>query len=216
MNAVLIAASIVAAYIIGSFPTAFIVGKLRKGVDIRTVGSKNMGAMNTFYRVGFWYGMLVLAIDIGKGMGAVALAGFLINLGSATDFVVLVTRIAAGFFVVFGHAYPVFLKFKGGKGGATAIGVLAFLMAPWSFPIYLGIFLILLGITRFPTLSYAVSFLCFPFIGWLLFHSVPLIVFSLVILLIPGIKYIPRIVEMKAKAGGWKHLFFRRNLKDRF
>ena len=72
-----IALSIIAlilAYLIGSFPSAFIIAKLRKGVDIRQVGSRNMGAMNTFYKVGFWWGMLVLVLDIGKGALAVAAA----------------------------------------------------------------------------------------------------------------------------------------------
>ena len=215
MTAVLIAASLIAAYIIGSFPSAYLVARLRKGVDIRTVGSRNMGAMNTFYRVGFWYGMLVLALDIGKGMAAVALAGFLMKLGNPSDFVLLLIRLLAGFIVVLGHAFPVFLKFKGGKGGATCIGVLVFLMWPWSAPIYLALFGLLLFITRFPTLSYSVALLCFPFIAWLINHSGALVIFSIAILIIPGVKYIPRILEMRSKSGGWKHLFLRRNLKDR-
>ena len=214
MTAILITVSLVAAYLIGSFPSAYIVGRLRKGVDIRTVGSRNMGAMNTFYRVGFWYGMLVLALDIGKGAAAVALAVYLIKLSNPTDFVRLLDCLLAGFTVVLGHAFPIFLKFKGGKGGATCIGVLVYLM-PWGAPIYLALFGLLLLITRFPTLSYAIAFLCFPFIGWLINHSGALVIFSIAILIIPGVKYIPRIVEMRQKSGGWKHLFLRRNLKDR-
>ena len=68
--------SLVCAYLIGSFPTPYLIARLR-GIDIRTVGSRNMGSMNVFYNVGFWYGILTLAIDIGKGVAAVALAGFL-------------------------------------------------------------------------------------------------------------------------------------------
>ncbi|MBN1366956.1 MAG: glycerol-3-phosphate acyltransferase [Dehalococcoidales bacterium] len=190
------------------------VGRFRKGVDIRKVGSRNMGAMNTFYRVGFWYGILVLVLDIGKGAAAVAIAGALMRLAVPTDFLLLLIQLIAGVVVVLGHAYPVFLKFKGGKGGATCIGVLACLM-PWGAPVYLGLFLLLLVITRFPTLSYAVAFLCFPFLGWLVYHSGALIIYSVAILLIPGLLYIPRIKEMRSKSGGWKHLFLRRNLKDR-
>ena len=214
MTGVLIAVSLLAAYIIGSFPSAYIVGRLRKGVDIRTVGSRNMGAMNTFYRVGFWYGMLVLMLDIGKGAAAVALAGYLVKFGNPTDFVLLLIKLLAGAVVVLGHAFPVFLKFKGGKGGATCIGVLVCLM-PWGAPIYLVLFGLVLLITRFPTLSYAIAFFCFPFIAWLIYHSGALVIYSFAILIIPGIKYIPRIIEMRQKSGGWKHLFFRRNLKDR-
>jgi glycerol-3-phosphate acyltransferase PlsY len=214
MTAILIAASLVAAYLIGSFPSAYIIGRLRKGVDIRKVGSHNMGAMNVFYRVGFWYGMLVLALDIGKGAAAVALARFIVVFTGVTPFVQLLVQLLAGAVVVLGHAFPIFLKFKGGKGGATCIGVLVYLM-PWGAPIYLALFLLVLLITRFPTLSYAIAFLCFPFIGWLIYHQGALVIYSLAILIIPGVKYIPRIVEMRQKSGGWKHLFLRRNLKDR-
>jgi glycerol-3-phosphate acyltransferase PlsY len=207
VNALFIAVSLIAAYIIGSFPSAYLVARFRKGIDIRNVGSHNMGAMNTFYKVGFWYGILVLVLDIGKGILAVAIPTILgVN---------QVAQILCGAVVVIGHIFPVFLKFKGGKGGATCIGVLVFLI-PWGVPVYLFIFLLFLLITRFPTLSYSIAFLCFPFLGWFVYHSLALAIFSVVILLIPGAKYIPRIIEMRSKSGGWKHLFFRRNLKDRF
>ena len=214
MIASLITASLVATYVIGSFPSAYLIARFRKGVDIRTIGSRNMGAMNTFYRVGFWYGMLVLALDIGKGSAAVALATYLMRLSSPDNFVLLLVQLLAGGSVVLGHAFPVFLKFKGGKGGATCIGVLVFLM-PWGIPFYLGIFGLMLLITRFPTLSYSIAFLCFPFIAWLIYHNGTLVIFSLAILIIPGIKYMPRIVEMRSKSGSWRHLFLRRNFKDR-
>jgi len=214
MTAFFILIALLAAYIFGSFPSAYIVGRLRKGVDIRAVGSRNMGAMNTFYRVGFWYGMLVLILDIGKGAAAVALARFLVGLTDITPFGQLMVQLIAGGIVVLGHAFPVFLKFKGGKGGATCIGVLVVLM-PWGAPIYLALFGLMLLITKFPTLSYAVAFLCFPFIGWLIYNQGALVIYSIAILLIPAVKYIPRVVEMRQKAGGWKHLFLRRNLKDR-
>ena len=201
-----IALSLVAAYLIGSFPSPYIVARLRKGIDIRNIGSHNMGAMNVFYKVGFWYGILVLALDIGKGIGAIALAQFL---GMTLPF-----QLLAGVIVVLGHAFPVFLKFKGGKGGATTIGVLIFLI-PWGIPAYLVIFGLCLLFTRFPTLSYSLAFLNFPFIAWLVYHSGWLVGFSVAILLIPGLKYIPRVIEMRNKSGSWKHLLLRRNLKDR-
>ncbi len=63
----LIAITIIGAYLIGSFPSGYIAGRLRKGIDIREVGTRSMGAMNVFYQVGFAEGLLVLAADIGKG-----------------------------------------------------------------------------------------------------------------------------------------------------
>jgi acyl phosphate:glycerol-3-phosphate acyltransferase len=207
MNAIHIALALVSAYLIGSFPSAYIVGKLSKGLDIRQVGSRNMGAMNTFYKVGFWWGILVLALDIGKGALAIGVA---IWLGTH-----LYVQMGAGVAAVIGHNLPVFLKFKGGKGGAACIGILMVLM-PWGVPMYLGLFLLLLAITRFPTLSYSLAFLGFPFLGAFLYHSIALAVYSIIVILLPGARYIGRIREMYRKAGGsWKHVLMRKGLKDR-
>ena len=206
MDIVYFIIALLAAYLIGSFPTAYIVARVRKGVDIRDVGSRNLGAMNVFYKVGFWWGMLVLAVDIGKGVLGVAVAHFL---GTG-----LVGQMMAGIAVVLGHSFPVFLKFHGGRGGAACIGILIYLM-PWGIPIYAGLFGLLLLITRFPTLSYSLAFVCFPFIGWLMYDSWELAVFSIGLVLLPLLKYIPRILEMRRTGGSWKHVVYRKNLKDR-
>ena len=206
MNGVFIALAIIGAYIIGSFPSAYIAGRLRGGIDIRQTGSRNMGAMNVFYKVGFVEGLLVLAVDIGKGAAAVALARFL---GVPEVF-----QLLAGVAVVLGHSFPIFLKFRGGKGGATCIGVLIFLM-PWGIPFYAAIFGLTLLITRFPTLSYSVAFLCFPFVAWFSYHRWEFIVFSLGLMLFPFLRYIPRIKEMRAKGGSWQHVVRRKGIKDR-
>jgi len=201
-----IAIAIICAYLIGSVPSAYIAGRLRKGIDIREVGSRNVGAMNVFYKVGFWEGLLVLAVDIGKGAAAVALARWL-----GVPFIV---ELLSGVAVVVGHGFPVFLNFRGGRGGATCIGVFAFLM-PWGIPFYLAIFGVAFLLTRYPTLSYSVAFLCFPFIAWLKYNSPELLGFSIGLLLLPGIKYIPRIKEMRATGGSWCHVVLRKSLKDR-
>ena len=103
-----IAVAIIFAYLVGSFPSAYIVARLRKGIDIRDVGSRNMGAMNIFYKVGFWYGVLVLAVDIGKGAAAVALARWL--------GVPVIAELFAGLAVVIGNVFSAYLKFRGGMG----------------------------------------------------------------------------------------------------
>lgn len=202
-----IAIAIIGAYLLGSIPSAYIAGRLRKGIDIREVGSRNMGAMNVFYKVGIVPGLLVLAVDIGKGAAAVALAHWLE--------VPLVVELIAGATAVLGHGFPVWLKFRGGRGGATLIGVLIFLM-PWGLPIGLGIFSVLLVLTRFPTLSYSVALISFPFIAWLIYDNGNYVLYSSLMLLIPFVRYIPRIKEMRTKGGSWKHVALRRNLKDRF
>ncbi|MFC1908477.1 glycerol-3-phosphate acyltransferase [Chloroflexota bacterium] len=201
-----ISIAILAAYLIGSFPAAYVAGRTLKGLDIREVGSRNMGAMNIFYQVGFSAGVLVLAVDIGKGAAAVALARWL---GGP-----MLVELLAGASVIIGHSFPVFLKFHGGKGGATCIGVLAFLM-PWGIPFYIAVFGLGFLLLHYPTLSYSIAFLSFPFIAWLKYHSWEFIVFSLAILLLPMIRYIPRLREMRAKGGSWRHVLLRRNLKDR-
>lgn len=102
------------AYAIGSIPTAWLVGRLAAGVDVRTAGEGNVGARNVFHVVGRGWGAVVLAADIGKGVAAVLLFGD----GPLWRLVV------AGAFVVIGHAYPVWLGFVGGKGLAAAGGFL--------------------------------------------------------------------------------------------
>ena len=206
MDIAFIAIAIICAYLIGSFPSAYIAGRVRKGIDIREVGSRNLGAMNVFYKVGFVEGLMVLTVDIGKGAAAVALARWL--------GVPMIVELCAGVAAGMGHGFPIFLKFRGGRGGATCIGILVFLM-PWGIPAYLAIFGLILLLTHYPTLSYSAAFLCFPFIAWLVNHRWELIVFSIGLLLLPGIKYIPRIKEMRTTGGSWRHVFLRKSLKDR-
>ena len=208
MTALLIAVTLIGAYLLGSIPTAYIIGKFRKGTDIRKVGSKNMGAMNVIYNVGFWWGALVLAIDIGKGVIAMLIAKIL-NIPELAYY-------ATGVVVILGHNFPVFLKFRGGKGGATAGGVLSYLMYPFGFLVGLGVFALLLLITRFPTLSYGIGLLSFPFVGWLHYNNGNWVIFSAIVVAIPFIRYIPRLKEIYKKAGNLRHAVQRKNLKDRF
>ena len=199
--------AVLIAFFIGSIPTAYIVGRFRKGVDIRTIGSHNAGTMNVVYNVGFFWGLLVLFIDIIKGVLAVFIA---VQLSPS-----VVVHLIAGIFAVLGHAFPPYLKFRGGKGGATCIGVLVYLL-PWATPIYLGIFLLMLLTTRYATLSYSVAFICFPFVAWLVYHDTTLIIYSIVIPLLPGLMYIPRLMEMHSSAGSWKKVFLRKSYKERY
>lgn len=200
--------ALIAAYFLGSIPTAYIVGRLRKGIDIRQVGSRNMGAMNVFYNIGFLYGLIVLLTDVGKGATAIALARYWLEVPISVE---LITGVIA----VLGHSFPVWLGFRGGKGGAPLIGTLVFLM-PWGLAIAFPLFVLLTLLTRFPTLSYSLALLTFPFVAWLKYSNGNYVLYSSLMLLIPLIRYIPRIKEMYAKSGSLKHLFLRRNIKDRF
>ena len=201
------AIAIIISYLIGSFPAAYLMGRFRKGIDIRKVGTRNMGAMNVIYNVGMAEGILVLFIDAIKGAAAVFLARWL---GTPHEI-----QLAAGAVAVIGHGFPVFLKFRGGRGGATVVGVVAFLM-PWVLVIGLPLFGLIMLITRFPTFSYGLALTCCPFVAWLIYHSAEYVIFSIILLLIPTIKYIPRIKEMRSTGGNWRRVVFRRSLKDRF
>ena len=105
-------------YLIGSIPTAFIIGKFAKGIDIRRFGSGNIGATNAFRVLGKGLGIMVLVIDILKGVLATALVSTLFGLEEPMAYVGL------GIIAVAGHNWTVFLQFKGGKGIATSLGVL--------------------------------------------------------------------------------------------
>ena len=204
---VIIGIAIILSYFIGSFPTAYLMGRISKNVDIREVGSRNMGAMNTFYSIGFWRGMIVLLIDIGKGALAPSVAYWL-----GLD---LPYQLASGVVVLLGHNFPVWLKFHGGKGGAPCIGVLIRLIY-WGAPFYLATFLLLFFITKAPTISYGIAFLIFPLIAWFFHNSVVLVIYSVAILIIPALMYIPRLREMRRKGGSWAHVIKRKSVKDRF
>jgi glycerol-3-phosphate acyltransferase PlsY len=202
-----IIAALVAAYLIGSIPSAYIVTRAQKGVDIREVGSHNLGAMNVFYKVGFVEGMIVLLADIGKGAAGVWIAELLCTS--------LIVQMTAGVCVVLGHSFPIFLKFHGGKGGAACIGILMYFM-PWGVPIFLGTFLVLLAIIRTPTISYSLAFFSFVFIALFINHSWEFLVYAIILTALPLVRYIPRLAEMRHKGGSWKHVVVRKDIKDRF
>jgi len=104
-----------AAYLLGSIPAAYILVRRVRGLDIRRVGSRNVGALNTFQQVGLWGGLLVLLFDTGKGALAVLAPGWV----GAPEWTVYST----GVLVALGHNWPVFLGFRGGKGAASILGV---------------------------------------------------------------------------------------------
>lgn len=131
------------AYILGSIPTALIVGKLGYKLDIREHGSGNMGATNTFRVLGKKAGIIVTLGDILKGTVAV-----LIPLLLGVD----VNRLIIGFFAVIGHIYPIFAKFKGGKAVATSGGIILGIQ-PLLFIIIFSTFMLSLYLSKYVSLS---------------------------------------------------------------
>lgn len=116
---------IVLGYLLGSIPFALLLG-WSKGVDIRTVGSGNVGATNVGRTLGKKWGILCFILDVIKGLIPVLLAGWWLELldDPAVEISFILTWLAVGVAAVVGHVFPVWLKFKGGKGVATALGVL--------------------------------------------------------------------------------------------
>lgn len=154
---------IVLSYLIGSIPTAYIFGKVSKGIDIRQHGSGNVGATNVFRVLGKGPGFAVLLLDILKGVIAVALIPDLLGLTE------ILHRVGMALVVVCGHNWTIFLKFKGGKGIATSFGVLIGLTLKiavirpvllWTIVIWIACFLI----TRIVSVSSIVAATCLPII----------------------------------------------------
>lgn len=199
--------AIISGYFLGSIPSAYIAGRLKKNIDIRNVGSKNMGTMNVYYEVGLREAILVLLADVAKGIGAILLARWL--------GIPLVFQLLTGLAAVIGHAFPVFLKFRGGKGGATTIGILLFLM-PKAIPFWIAVCLVALLITHNLTFCYSIAFVCFPIAAWLIYHSTPMIALSIGLPVLLGINYIPRLKEMYIKSGGnWHKVITHRSIRER-
>jgi glycerol-3-phosphate acyltransferase PlsY len=155
-----IGAAIISSYMLGSIPTGYLYGRLR-GLDIRKQGSGNLGATNVLRVLGWQAGLLVLTLDISKGLAAVA---FLPRLTPypAMDYL----RVACGLAAVFGHTYTLFLGFKGGKGVATGCGVFLAL-APLAACLALLIFVTLVAATRYVSVGSLTAAIFLPLLIWL-------------------------------------------------
>jgi glycerol-3-phosphate acyltransferase PlsY len=148
---------VVLGYLIGSFPTAYIAGRLLKKGDIRQLGDGNMGANNAFRQLGAKVGVTVGIIDAAKGAGAILIA----QNANVTQPFILITGAAA----VVGHNWPVFLGFRGGEGTSATIGILLTLVTK-PMLITAGPAILTLFLTRNTTPACAVLFIPLPLLGW--------------------------------------------------
>jgi glycerol-3-phosphate acyltransferase PlsY len=169
--------TIVIAYLIGSFPTAYLAGRLLKGVDIRTIGSGNVGATNVMRVLGTGWGVTTLVIDLIKGYVTVAFVAPLICPDAAS---LPMHRIIACVAVIAGHNWMIFLGFKGGKGAATTAG--AFLaLAPLVGLLSFGLWGVIVAVTRYVSLGSIIAGIALPLL-MLAFRQPPLyLYFSIVI-----------------------------------
>lgn len=151
------------AYLLGGLIGSLIVGRLRGGVDIRTMGSGNAGGTNALRTQGFGFAFWVMLIDIGKGWVATALLPSvnipLVGIDPSIDRLWLAVACAAA--VVAGHVYPVWYGFRGGKGAATLIGVLIGLQPAAILPVF-AVWLITVMVTGFVGLATMLAVASFP------------------------------------------------------
>lgn len=152
---------ILLAYLIGSISSSIMLGRLFYGVDVRDFGSKNPGANNTQRVLGWKMGVLVLVFDVLKGVAAASLVFFL-PLQPETNLFVG-AQITFGLFAILGHIFPIYHRFRGGKGVATMCGVLL-AIHPFCVLICVGIFLIVFLFTRYVSVSVIAAVTCFPFL----------------------------------------------------
>jgi len=149
------------AYLIGSIPSAVWFGKAVHDIDVREHGSGNPGATNTFRVLGKRAGTIVLLFDIAKGLLATSLAVILLKYGVISEDKLVLTKLILGMIAVFGHLFPVFLRFKGGKGVATLFGMMIGIQLPVAL-ISLAIFLLTLVTSKYVSLGSIVAALSFP------------------------------------------------------
>lgn len=160
----------VIAYILGSIPSAVWIGKALHQIDVREHGSGNAGATNTFRVLGKRAGIIVLAIDILKGFTAASLVIVLKDHVDKNSFDYVNLQLLFGFTAVLGHLFPLFAQFKGGKGIATLFGMILAIHYP-SALMCLGLFLLVLYLTRYVSLGSIMAAISFPIGLVYIFHE---------------------------------------------
>ena len=185
---------ILSAYLIGSIPTAYVFGRVLKGIDIRQFGSGNIGATNAFRAIGRLPALIVLAIDILKGFVCVTyIASFFL-------FIAPVARpelynVLTGLAVIAGHNWTIFLKFKGGKGVATSAGVVIGL-TPGIFWLGFLVWIIVFSITGYISLASIIASISVPLFTLVFGELTEIVIFMSLLCLILVYKHRPNIKRL--------------------
>ena len=192
--------TLVLASLLGSLPTAYLLGKYVKGIDIRDVGSNNPGAVNAARSLGKGIGLLVLIVDAGKGALAVFIGQ---RLGAAE-----LTLYAAAVLATLGHNFSPFLGFRGGKGGATVLGISALML--WQITaITVAFGAVLFAITRHPVWSLTGVFLLLNILTIITAQTPGLIALCIVLSLVVAGTHIfrqrPSLIPA-IRSGDWRRL----------
>ena len=185
------------AYLLGSIPSSVWLGKMIYGVDVREYGSGNSGATNTFRVLGKNVGIPVLFIDIFKGCVAVRLGTFVFDMSNPGQLVNF--QLLLGLIALIGHIFPIYAGFRGGKGIATLLGVVI-AIHPGAAVISLAVFLLILFLTKYVSLSSIMGTFFFPISVITIFNeAIPsLIIFSIlvpILVIITNHKNIKRLIN---------------------
>lgn len=187
------------AYLLGSIPSSVWISKKFYGIDIREHGSGNAGSTNTFRVLGTLPGIIVFIADIFKGWMAVSLIHFAHNFEPGTaQFINF--QLFLGALAVTGHIFPIYVGFKGGKGVATLLGIVL-AIHPLSALISLGVFVVVLLLTKYVSLGSILGGIVFPFVIIFLFKEtvISLIIFSILISILLIITHQKNIVRLLAR-----------------
>lgn len=168
------------AYLIGSIPTGYIYFKLKEKKDIRSYGSRNIGATNILRTSGLFPAITVLILDVAKGLLPAIVAKKIIPSPAL--------GLACCFFAVLGHCFPIFLNFRGGKGVATSCGVFAIYSLP-SLLIGLLIFSLIVATTRFVSAGSLVASLLIPPLVYFFHNNLYLMIVSLLFTLLIWLRH---------------------------
>tara|TARA_B100000674_G_scaffold187535_1_gene152360 strand:- start:67 stop:669 length:603 start_codon:yes stop_codon:yes gene_type:complete len=140
-------------YLLGSFPSGFLIAKSLKGIDLRYVGSGSTGATNVLRNIGRWPALIVFIIDVLKGFIAVKIASFMLSDN--------IFQVLAGLFAIAGHIWSIWLKGKGGKAVATGLGM--FIALSWQVGLAsFGTFLTVISLTKIVSLSSIIAAILLP------------------------------------------------------
>ncbi len=187
--------TIIVCYLLGSFPASYLVGKILRGIDIRKFGSGNVGATNTFRVLGAGPGILVLLVDIAKGVISVSLVAPYVASHFSIPFTLAWLRILAGVSVIAGHNWSVFLGFKGGKGVATSAGVLLG-MSPGVLGLVAVVWLVVTAASKYVSLGSITSAVSLPVFMWLSGGEKATLFFGIAIAILIVVRHRANIVRL--------------------
>lgn len=183
---------LLAAYVIGGFPSGLVVGKGLYHTDIREFGSHNTGATNAYRVLGPVGGLVVLLLDVCKGLAGVWLGQ---TGGAALPEYQVYFMIAGGLLAIIGHSCSVFLKFKGGKGVATGLGVILYL-APVETAIVFAVWAVIVGITRIVSLGSIIGAILVPILMVFFGEHISIVIFGVCAALLVVIRHKDNIIRL--------------------